>query len=97
MAERLLAALDAGEAAGGDRRGMQGAMLKVVKPLVRADFDDTLLDIRVDDHKQPLVELRRILGVTRAMETMGRVGPLIQKNDLAGAKKLARAALVHSP
>ena len=97
MAERLLAALDAGEAAGGDRRGMQGAMLKVVKPLVRADFDDTLLDIRVDDHKQPLVELRRILGVTRAMETMGRVGPLIQKNDLAGAMKLARAALVHSP
>ena len=97
MAERLLAALDAGEAAGGDRRGMQGAMLKVVKPLVRADFDDTLLDIRVDDHKQPLVELRRILGVTRAMETMGRVGPLIQKNDLVGAMKLARAALVHSP
>jgi uncharacterized Ntn-hydrolase superfamily protein len=97
MAERLLAALDAAEAAGGDRRGMQGAMLKVVKPLVRADFDDTLLDIRVDDHKQPLVELRRILGVTRAMETVGRIGPLIQKNDLDGAMKLAEAALVMSP
>ena len=51
LAERLLAALDAGQAAGGDRRGMQGAMLKIVKPLVRADYDDTLLDIRVDDHK----------------------------------------------
>lgn len=97
MAERLLAALDAAEAAGGDRRGMQGAMLKVVKPLVRADFDDTLLDIRVDDHKQPLVELRRILGVTRAMETVGRIGPLIQKNDLDGAMKLAEAALVMAP
>ncbi|HWN07677.1 MAG TPA: DUF1028 domain-containing protein, partial [Pyrinomonadaceae bacterium] len=45
LAERLLAALDAGQAAGGDRRGMQGAMLKIVKPLVRADYDDTLLDI----------------------------------------------------
>lgn len=55
LVERLLAALDAGQAAGGDRRGMQGAMLKIVKPLVRADYDDTLLDIRVDDHKQPLV------------------------------------------
>ena len=97
MAERLLAALDAGEAAGGDLRGMQGAMLKVVKPLVRADFDDTLLDIRVDDHKQPLVELRRILDVTRAMETTGRIGPLIQKGDLAGAMKLAQTALAQSP
>lgn len=97
MAERLLAALDAGEAAGGDRRGMQGAMLKVVKPLVRADFDDTLLDIRVDDHKQPLVELRRILGVTRAMETISRVGPLIEKNDLTGAMKVAQSALDSSP
>ena len=97
MAERLLAALDAGQAAGGDRRGMQGAMLKIVKPLVRADYDDTLLDIRVDDHKQPLVELRRILGVTRAMETVARIGPLIEKNDLAGAMALAQAALVMSP
>ncbi len=97
MAERLLAALDAGEAAGGDRRGMQGAMLKVVKPLVRADFDDTLLDIRVDDHKQPLVELRRILGVTRAMETISRVGPLIEKDDLAGAMKVAQETLAMSP
>lgn len=97
MAERLLAALDAGQAAGGDRRGMQGAMLKVVKPLVRADYDDTLLDIRVDDHKQPLVELRRILGVTRAMETVGKIGPLIEKNDLAGAMALAQTALLHSP
>jgi uncharacterized Ntn-hydrolase superfamily protein len=97
MAERLLAALDAAEAAGGDRRGMQGAMLKIVKPLARADFDDTFLDIRVDDHKQPLVELRRILGVTRAMETVGRIGPLIEKNDLSGAMKLAELALTQSP
>jgi uncharacterized Ntn-hydrolase superfamily protein len=97
MAERLLAALDAGQAAGGDRRGMQGAMLKIVKPLVRADYDDTYLDIRVDDHKQPLVELRRIYGVTRAMELVGRIGPLIEKNDLTGAMKLAQDALRFSP
>src|ERR1051325_3497273 len=94
LAERLLAALDAGQAAGGDRRGMQGAMLKIVKPLVRADYDDTLLDIRVDDHKQPLVELRRILGVTRGLEMIGRIGgPLIEKNDLTGAMALAESAL----
>lgn len=97
LAERLLAALDAGQAAGGDRRGMQGAMLKIVKPLVRADYDDTLLDIRVDDHKQPLVELRRILGVTRGFEMIGRIGPLIEKNDLTGAMALAESALKASP
>lgn len=97
LAERLLAALDAGQAAGGDRRGMQGAMLKIVKPLARANYDDTFLDIRVDDHKQPLVELRRILGVTRAMEAVAKVGPLIEKNELAAAMTLAQSALQMSP
>jgi hypothetical protein len=67
------------------------------KPRVRADYDDTLLDIRVDDHKQPLVELRRILGVTRGFEMIGRIGPLIEKNDLTGAMALAESALKASP
>jgi tetratricopeptide (TPR) repeat protein len=41
--------------------------------------------------------LVRILGVTRAMETVGRIGPLIEKSDFAGALKLAQAALLLSP
>jgi uncharacterized Ntn-hydrolase superfamily protein len=55
MAERLLAALDAGEAAGGDKRGKQAAALRI-----HTDEDYLALDLRVDDHAEPLVELRRL-------------------------------------
>lgn len=60
LAERLLAALDAGEAAGGDRRGRQSAALVLT---TGEDFPD--LSIRVDDHPQPLAELRRLFEVWR--------------------------------
>jgi uncharacterized Ntn-hydrolase superfamily protein len=97
LAERLLTALDAGQAAGGDRRGTQAAALMVVQPLVRANFDDKLVDIRVDDNKAPLVELRRILGVLRAQEAMDEVDSLIKKNDLNGAMKVSQNALTMAP
>jgi uncharacterized Ntn-hydrolase superfamily protein len=60
LAERLIAGLDAGEAAGGDRRGRQAAALKLV---TTEDFPD--IDLRVDDHPRPLVELRRLLAIYR--------------------------------
>lgn len=55
MAERLLAALDAGEAAGGDKRGKQSAALRIHR-----DEDYLSLDLRVDDHAEPFIELRRL-------------------------------------
>ena len=55
LAERLLAALDAGEAAGGDKRGKQSAALRVQR-----DEDYLSLDLRVDDHAEPFIELRRL-------------------------------------
>ncbi len=55
MGERLLAALDAGQAAGGDKRGKQSASLKI-----HNDEDYLQLDLRVDDHEEPFVELRRL-------------------------------------
>ena len=58
LAERLLAALDAGEAAGGDRRGRQSAALVLT---TTEDFPD--LSLRVDDHPVPLVELRRLYDI----------------------------------
>lgn len=61
LPERLLAALDAGEAAGGDRRGRQSAAMKIA---TTEDFPD--LDLRVDDHATPLAELRRLVGLWRA-------------------------------
>jgi uncharacterized Ntn-hydrolase superfamily protein len=55
MAERLLAALDAGEAEGGDKRGKQSAALRIHR-----DEDYLSLDLRVDDHPEPFIELRRL-------------------------------------
>jgi uncharacterized Ntn-hydrolase superfamily protein len=59
LAERLIAALEAGEAAGGDKRGKQSAALKIC---TRDTFPD--LDIRTDDHPDPLGELRRLYAVS---------------------------------
>lgn len=58
--ERLMAALEAGQAAGGDRRGRQSASLRIVRKEAYAT-----LDLRVDEHAEPVAELRRVLEVAR--------------------------------
>ncbi|WNS75072.1 DUF1028 domain-containing protein [Bacillus sp. DTU_2020_1000418_1_SI_GHA_SEK_038] len=61
LAERLLAALDAGQSAGGDSRGQQSAALLVVKDKGGyGGFNDRYIDLRVDDHPEPIKELIRI-------------------------------------
>jgi len=63
LAERLLAALEAGQAAGGDRRGQQSAALLVVRAGGGyGGFNDRYIDLRVDDHPAPIRELRRVYG-----------------------------------
>jgi uncharacterized Ntn-hydrolase superfamily protein len=74
MAERLLTALEAGEAAGGDKRGRQSAALKVC---TRDPYPD--LDIRADDHPDPLAELRRLHAVSRQHFALFR--PLLPGTD----------------
>jgi uncharacterized Ntn-hydrolase superfamily protein len=69
LADRLLAALDAAQAAGGDIRGMQSAAILVVK----GDRTDTpwtgkVMDLRVEDSPEPLKELRRLVRVRRAYD-----------------------------
>jgi len=60
LAERLLLAMEAGEAAGGDKRGRQSASMMVV------DTEDyPLIDLRVDEHHHPVAELRRVWGVAK--------------------------------
>jgi uncharacterized Ntn-hydrolase superfamily protein len=59
LAERLISALEAGEAVGGDKRGKQSAGLKICS---RDPYPD--LDIRADDHPDPLAELRRLYRVS---------------------------------
>jgi len=68
MADRLMRAMEAGEVAGGDRRGKQSAAMLMV---TTEDFPD--LNIRVDDHPNPLQELRRLLGIWK-QEGVPRLG-----------------------
>ncbi len=66
LAERLIAALDAGQAAGGDRRGRQSAALYVArKGGSYGGILDRYIDLRVDDHPDPIKELSRILQLHR--------------------------------
>jgi uncharacterized Ntn-hydrolase superfamily protein len=70
LAGRLLAALAAGDAAGGDRRGRQSAGLLVVSPSGGyGGTTDVVADLRVDDHKNPVRELARLLDIHRVLFT----------------------------
>jgi uncharacterized Ntn-hydrolase superfamily protein len=93
LAERLLAALDGGQAAGGDRRGMQAAALLIVKPLAgAAGFSDRVIDVRVDDHRAPIVELRRVFNVFRAVQKMSDAQNQLRNNQPQEAIRTALAA-----
>jgi uncharacterized Ntn-hydrolase superfamily protein len=64
LAERLIECLAAAQAAGGDRRGQQSASLLVVeKDAGYASLSDVVVDLRVDDHEHPIVELNRLYGL----------------------------------
>jgi uncharacterized Ntn-hydrolase superfamily protein len=81
LADRLLAALAAGQDAGGDRRGRQSAALLVVRDgWGYGGFNDRFRDLRVDDHPTPIKELRRVLDVHR------RVFPRPQGRPPSGRK-----------
>lgn len=99
LAERLLAALDAGEAAGGDIRGRQSAALLIVKPQSSGRpwvGADRVFDLRVDDHPRPLDELRRLVRLQRAYDHANRGDELFSASKIdeavreyASAAKLA--------
>jgi uncharacterized Ntn-hydrolase superfamily protein len=93
LAERMLAALDAAEAQGGDIRGRQSAALLVVKGVSSGrPWQDKLFDLRVEDHAAPLVELRRLVGLQRAYNLMNEGDLAVEKKDDAGALKAYGAA-----
>jgi uncharacterized Ntn-hydrolase superfamily protein len=97
LAERLMDALDAAQAAGGDARGMQSGAILVVAPRVGGGFSDRVVDIRVDDHREPLAELRRILDLQRSGEMIRDIAPLLDAGDMVGALAAAVAARDKSP
>jgi len=73
LARRLFLALEAGDAAGGDSRGKQSAALLVVRDKAGyGGFTDRAVDIRVDDHVEPTVELKRLLGLALVNDAWNR-------------------------
>ncbi len=93
LAERMLAALDAAQAAGGDIRGKQSAALVVVgaKSTGRS-WQDRIFDVRVDDHPQPLDELRRLVTLHRAYNHMNAGDLAVEKKDNEAALREYGAA-----
>ncbi len=82
LARRLLAVLVAGQAAGGDLRGAQSASMIVVGPEDTGDpLLDRLVDIRVDDHADPLPELARLLGIAEAHHDLEQAEHLLLAGD----------------
>ena len=93
LAERMLAALDAAQAVGGDIRGKQSAALIVVtgKPTGQP-WKDRTFDLRVDDHAEPLKELRRLVRLQRAYNHMNAGDLAVEKKDNEGALREYSAA-----
>ena len=93
LAERMLAALDAAEAEGGDIRGRQSAAIVVVKgtPSGRPWADRTF-DLRVEDHPDPLKELRRLVNMQRAYNRMTAGDECVALKDWACAEREYGAA-----
>jgi uncharacterized Ntn-hydrolase superfamily protein len=86
LAERLLLTLEAAEKAGGDIRGRQAAAIIVVKSETTANYtSDRIFDLRVDDHKQPLDELRRLVNVGRAYQHMNKGDDVFTQGNFSEA------------
>lgn len=95
---RLVKALKAGDAAGGDARGKQSAALLVVKEGGGyGGFNDRYMDLRVDDHSDPIDELERILSIQLAYSALYRAGALRREGELESALEEARRACRINP
>ena len=93
LAERLLAALEAAQAEGGDIRGSQSAAILIVNGKSSGKpWADKVMDLRVEDNKQPLVELRRLVNLARAYAHMNAGDDAVTTNDLEKATKEYAAA-----
>jgi len=100
LADRLLAALDAAQSVGGDIRGRQSAAILIVKPISTGkpwSGADRVFDLRVDDHAEPLVELRRLVRLQRAYNRANRGDELMSEQKVDDALKEYAAAASIAP
>jgi uncharacterized Ntn-hydrolase superfamily protein len=98
LAHRLLEALDAAEAEGGDVRGRRAAGILVVRAEPRErSWENVLVNMRVDDHPTPLPELRRLVDLKVAYDRLDSAEKLELGGDLEGAFAEQRASLAEFP
>ncbi|AWV96991.1 DUF1028 domain-containing protein [Arcticibacterium luteifluviistationis] len=99
LAERVLEALKAAQAAGGDIRGKQSAAIRVVKTKKSDEpwNDDFVVDLRVDDHENPIKEIGRLLKVQRAYEFMNEGDLMVEVNEMEKAMNAYNAAMQMFP
>jgi len=90
LAGRLITALEAAQAAGGDRRGQQSAALIVVRPSARhPEFRERWVDLRVEDHRTPIVELRRLWNIHQGFHGAGSHMEMAAEYEAQGRAALA--------
>lgn len=98
LAQRLLAALEAAQRTGGDIRGKQSAAILIVKGESSGrPWDDRVVELRIEDHADPIAELRRVLTLHEAYERMNAGDAAIEKGDTEGALREYGAALTLAP
>lgn len=98
LAERLLLALEAGQAAGGDVRGQQSAAILIVSGTSTGrPWADRVMELRVEDHPQPVAELRRLVRIQRAYEFMNEGDEFLAKEQVENALQAYRAAAALAP
>lgn len=98
LPERLLAALEAAQTAGGDVRGKQSAAILVVKgKSTGRPWEDRVVELRIEDHQRPIAELRRLLTLHRAYEHMNDGDVAVEKGNMAQALRHYRAASKLAP
>ena len=94
LAERMLVALEAAEAEGGDMRGRQSAAILIVGPEnTHKPWADRLFDLRVEDHPNPVAELRRLVTLQRAYLKLNEGDEWVGKGDIEKALAAYRQAL----
>jgi uncharacterized Ntn-hydrolase superfamily protein len=93
LAERMLAALEAAQAEGGDIRGKQSAAILIVNATSTGrPWADKAFDLRVEDHPEPVRELRRLVFLARAYAHMNAGDEALTRNDVEGALRGYAAA-----
>jgi uncharacterized Ntn-hydrolase superfamily protein len=99
LSDRLLAALDSAQAAGGDKRGKQSAALLVVRPSKKhPEFESRYVDLRVDDHPDPIVEIRRLYRINQGTDLFPAHMEYLAEFEAAGdsARAAVEKARIHS-